>query len=125
MDSIKIARQLIDCDDVEFAEVFVAWFKMWCGDKITYLSKADMIGADVDVITGKINDILNEVLFSEETVTYAWWKKGKDFLDDQEKMADLFELTKDEFLESYSYLTEEEYDETVEKAIELLKERRN
>ena len=125
MDSIKIANQLLDCDDVEFAEVFIAWFKMWCGDKITYLSKADMTGADVDVITAKINDILNEILFSTEVVTHAWWKKGNDFIDDQEKMADLFELSKDEFLQSYSYLTEEEYDATIEKAIKLLNERRN
>lgn len=34
------------------------------------------------------------------------------FVDDGEKMRDFFELTKEEFLESYSYLTEEEYDAT-------------
>lgn len=34
--------------------------------------------------------------------------------DDGEKMRDFFDLTKDEFLESYSYLTEEEYDATAE-----------
>lgn len=35
-----------------------------------------------------------------------------DFTDDKEKMRDFAELTKDEFLRSYSYLTEEEYDAT-------------
>ena len=35
------------------------------------------------------------------------------FIDDQEKMRDFFYLTKDEFLASYSYLTEEEYDDTL------------
>ena len=35
------------------------------------------------------------------------------FLDDVEKMRDFKELTKEEFLASYSYLTEEEYDATV------------
>lgn len=40
-----------------------------------------------------------------------------DFLDDEEKMRDYFELTKDEFLKSYSYLTEENYDATT-KALE-------
>ena len=36
------------------------------------------------------------------------------FADDKEKMADFKILTKEEFLFSYSYLTEEEYDATVE-----------
>lgn len=39
------------------------------------------------------------------------------FLDDEEKMRDYFELTKDEFLKSYSYLTEDDYDATT-KALE-------
>jgi hypothetical protein len=37
---------------------------------------------------------------------------NENFIDDKEKMLDFFELTKEEFLESYSYLTEEEYDNT-------------
>lgn len=36
-----------------------------------------------------------------------------DFINDKEKMADLPLMTKDEFLDSYSYLIEEEYDATV------------
>ena len=36
------------------------------------------------------------------------------FTNDGEKMRDFFDLTKEEFLESYSYLTEEEYDATAE-----------
>ena len=35
-----------------------------------------------------------------------------NFIDDKEKMRDFYELTKEEFLLSYSYLTEEEYDNT-------------
>ena len=35
------------------------------------------------------------------------------FIDDKEKMKDFFELSKKEFLNSYSYLTEEEYFQTV------------
>ena len=35
-----------------------------------------------------------------------------NFLDDDEKMADFEILTKEEFLTSYSYLTEQEYDNT-------------
>lgn len=43
------------------------------------------------------------------------FKKG-NFVNDAEKMRDFHRLTKEEFLQSYSYLTEEEYDNT--KAIE-------
>lgn len=42
-----------------------------------------------------------------------------NFIDDEEKMRDFVSLTKEEFLSSYSYLTEEEYDNT---AAELNKE---
>jgi len=35
-----------------------------------------------------------------------------DFYDDEEKMKDFQELSKDEFLASYSYLVEEEYNLT-------------
>lgn len=38
-----------------------------------------------------------------------------DFIDDKEKMRDFFSMSKDSFLSSYSYLSEEEYDATVNK----------
>lgn len=38
-----------------------------------------------------------------------------DFIDDKEKMKDFFAMSKDSFLSSYSYLSEEEYDATVNK----------
>ena len=38
--------------------------------------------------------------------------KNADFIDDEEKMYDFVRLTKEEFLLSYSYLTEDEYDNT-------------
>ena len=37
-----------------------------------------------------------------------------DFINDDEKMRDYFLLTKDEFLESYKYLSENDYNETQE-----------
>ena len=45
--------------------------------------------------------------------------KYKSFTDDKEKMRDFYILSKIEFLKSYSYLTELEYDLTV---IEVLDE---
>lgn len=44
-----------------------------------------------------------------------------DFLDDEEKMIDFIKLSKDEFLDSYSYLTDEEYDLTLDKLMKKLK----
>lgn len=40
-----------------------------------------------------------------------------DFMPDQEKMVDFFILSKEEFLASYSYLTDEDYEETVKEVI--------
>ena len=42
-----------------------------------------------------------------------------DFTDDKEKMKDFFYLSKERFLESYSYLTEEEYNLTLKKVNDL------
>ena len=44
-----------------------------------------------------------------------------DFLDDKEKMRDFKLLTKQQFLNSYSYLTEQEYDNTRNRLKEGLK----
>lgn len=48
--------------------------------------------------------------------------KDGNFINDEEKMNDFFELSKSEFLESYSYLTEEEYDNTRELVKAMIKE---
>ena len=39
-------------------------------------------------------------------------RKSLNFSDDAEKMSDFKKLSKEEFLKSYSYLTEQEYDNT-------------
>lgn len=44
-----------------------------------------------------------------------------DFMDDQEKLYDLFILSKSEFLKSYSYITEDEYDNTILRIQKLIK----
>ena len=45
---------------------------------------------------------------------------GNDFIDDKDKMNDIFKLSKSEFLKSYRYLTEEEYQATLDKMWEQL-----
>ena len=47
-----------------------------------------------------------------------------NFIDDAEKMRDFKELSKEEFLASYSYLTEAEYDNTMEIFKRLPKEQK-
>ena len=42
-----------------------------------------------------------------------------NFIDDKEKMIDFFNISKDEFLQSYSYLNEKEYDLTLNKIVEM------
>ena len=68
----------------------------------------------------------------EESVNMTLKGKGhyssnipaRDFCDDEEKMADFNKLTKKDFLDSYSYLTEEEYQLTMNQ-VKLLQEQRN
>ena len=45
-----------------------------------------------------------------------------DFITDIEKMRDFFEISKEEFLFSYSYLKEEEYNLTAEKIRDMTAE---
>ena len=68
----------------------------------------------------------------EESVNMTLREKGhyssnipaRDFCDDEEKMADFNKLTKQEFLDSYSYLTEEEYQLTMNQ-VKLLQEEKD
>ncbi len=46
-----------------------------------------------------------------------------NFINDKEKIKDFKELSKKEFLSSYSYLTEQEYDNTAEEMLDKLYER--
>ena len=80
----------------------------------------ELYGAD-DVIFKDCNskgytcaDVKKELLkyfFMEEKDLKGIYA-NENFIDDEEKMKDFYELTKEEFLMSYSYLTEEEYDNT-------------
>lgn len=70
--------------------------------------------------TGVDNDT-KDILVGALTELYKSKQKLTDFTDDKEKMRDFFFLTKEEFLKSYSYLTEIEYDLTVEVVQELFR----
>ena len=61
MDIKRIANELNNCTDEEFAEVFVTWYRNWCG-YTNEVTAEDMRLADGDIIGGKIADILTEVI---------------------------------------------------------------
>ena len=46
--------------------------------------------------------------------------KGYSFIDDEEKMVDFLLLSKEQFLESYSYLNPEDWDETCRDMMDML-----
>ena len=81
---VQNARLIYTLKDFGSAEEIIEYFIEWFGDMY---SRENFI-----VINGGFTE--------------------GNFLDDKEKMRDFYELTKEEFLFSYSYLTEEEYNNT-------------
>ena len=73
--------------------------------------------AIVSSLEDELERLINEVEEVHESTDF-FDEEDKDdpskenFIDDAEKMADFVELTKSEFLSSYSYLTEQEYNNT-------------
>lgn len=82
---IRNAREINVMKDFYSANEIISYFIMYFGNK--YNADSFIVIPDED--------------FTNE-----------NFIDDEEKMRDFYELTKEEFLFSYSYLTEEEYDNT-------------
>jgi len=67
---------------------------------LSYLSK--LTKDELSMVQSVIEGIINPKI------------RYTDFIDDEEKMRDFKLLTKEEFLNSYSYLTEKEYTLTVQ-----------
>ena len=60
-----------------------------------------------NVIAGELRERRNKTMSKAEVF-------NQSFADDAEKMIDFNTLTKEEFLQSYSYLTEAEYEATLQ-----------
>ena len=56
---------------------------------------------------------------TENYTVSKWWINESNFTDDEEKMIDFNTITKDQFLNSYSYITEQEYDNTMRQLEEV------
>ena len=81
----------------------------------------------IDELDGEELDKLDEIEKEIENILYKTYNLTpiktytKHFLDDFEKIQDLLILSKDEFLQSYNYISIEEYDKTTEEILELVK----
>ena len=78
----------------------------------------EIIGDDYPTYDESVNMTLREKGHYSSNIP------ARDFCDDEEKMADFNKLTKQEFLDSYSYLTEEEYQLTMNQ-VKLLQEEKD
>ena len=81
----EIVKFLLDGGDIEFAEVFVKYWKVLHingglaeVDEVDELNADDMNNFDLEGFTKHIHDVLNEVIFSEEIESSAWWKHNED-----------------------------------------------
>ncbi len=53
----------------------------------------------------------------ELALLYSELDKGVDFINDWEKMVDYYQMSKEEFLKSYSYLSEKDYEATDDRVV--------
>ena len=60
--------------------------------------------------------------FALDLIGWCGKETGRDFIDDECKMVDFLALNKDEFLNSYSYLTSDDWNATYAKVLEILAE---
>ena len=81
----------------------------------------EIIGDDYPTYEDSVNMTLAERAKKGEYICNI---PATHFCDDEEKMADFNKLTKEEFLDSYSYLTEEEYQLTMNQ-VKLLQEEKD
>ncbi len=132
IDGIKINEKIFQNELVDwqpedretFIDLLIDWISETTSENDKYLMKGDLImmiekGNDGDQQTFFKSIQTNEYLFSgdegfDEVCDEILKLNGNDFLDDKEKMRDFKELSKEEFLKSYSYLTEEDYNLTKE-----------
>lgn len=94
----------INCDDEQIL--------MSCDNKELLQQIADELNSTQTADRETAKNIANSIIGAEKA------KKGESFVDDPEKMVDFFRLCKYDFLDSYSYLTEEDYDKTCYEVLE-------
>ena len=74
----RIASSIAESEDVDFAEIFVM-FQKYSQGNYDSLNRADMTQFDVDEFTDWLNEVLKDILFSQENCFHAWWKDNPHF----------------------------------------------
>lgn len=93
----NVASAVSEYSDEEFYEFFIDLYKIH-----------KQFNDDVEVTTSEVDSWISACLNEIEDKMM----EDLSFHNDEEKMRDFLELSKEEFLSSYSYLTEKEYEAT-------------
>jgi hypothetical protein len=80
-----IANNLDGLSDVEFAEVFAAYYKIHFKGKKDGIIVQDDMDFNIRELTNHLEKYLNEIIYSEEMDMTAWWKDDKFFGRDTPK----------------------------------------
>lgn len=81
LDMIELAQYLSspngECSDEDFAELMVRLYRSQNNPEFATkpLTKEDMTGFKTEEFAKWIKNVLDEIIFSEEIDTSAWWKK--------------------------------------------------
>lgn len=89
-------------------------FKEWCKHNDEDYNDSSSWAETIDGMT------LDEIECDTPYLACESWCVSGEFADDKEKMVDFMSLSKDEFLESYCYLTEDEWEDTFYKVMGVL-----
>ena len=118
-DGLSVGIDTIDKLDCDNGDNGMYIIKDWeiVGRKYSY------IGSEANVDYNKQTEMLMAI---NENMPEHMQMNGKKFahpfINDEEKMVDFFMLSKEEFLMSYSYLTEEEYEATCDAIMGKIKD---
>lgn len=103
------------------------------GDRVKIINNCAMLDKRCGVVTHKIlgtDYLVVDVELAEDGSVVSILSHDfnlvplvMDFLDDEEKMRDFLKLTRQAFLLSYNYISEEEYDATLRAAQNRIQER--
>lgn len=83
--SYLTARRILDASDVEFAEIFAYYYRWhWKNKRDDHITQEDM-DFNIRELVRHIEKSLEEIIYSEETESTAWWKDDKFFGRDTPK----------------------------------------
>lgn len=106
-------------DDDDCLWIADEWIEMYGENSVIFTDCNGKSYTCIEVKTELLNYFDNMGIYNEDYLKKNIYA-NENFIDDEEKMVDFYELSKEEFLFSYSYLTEEEYDNTAKLVAERM-----